>query len=258
MQSGAFNLIDPHSAGYWECFLDGAIDVHVRYADTAGGSFTTVTVTSTHDCATPRLCVLPWRRAILTYTRPRNMTEPEVEAAADPNYVTIANIAGDFPGGIAGVPAVYERYSDDEGATWSGETLLTTYGISPTPVVSYDGTLLRTFLRSQNFPYGPYGAAPSQYSPYGMIQYPGDQNPRALYHYGPLTGSPGQPPFARVTSPTVYGITWCADRFWIHWSLTETGQTGLYHSTDEGSTWAQGRLPRAAMDGGNVKLSTLR
>ena len=55
---------------------------------------------------------------LLTYSRPRNMTAAEAQAAADPTYVTTANIPTDFPTGINGVPAIYERVSDDFGATW--------------------------------------------------------------------------------------------------------------------------------------------
>jgi len=253
MASGAFNLCTP-DGGYFRAFLKNTLDVWVRHANLVGAGPTDVQVTMTGDCSTPRLCRLPGRRMLLTYTRPRDMTTAEVQAAADPAYVTVSDIATDFPAGISGVPAIYEQISDDDGATWNGATLLTKYGLSPTPVIRPDGTLLRTFVRSQNFPYGPYGAQPSQYSPYGIRQYPGASSPGAAFHYGPLTGSPGQPPFARIHAPQVYGICYALGRHWMHWPLTDGGQTALYHSGDDGATWEQGRFPRAVIDGSNVKL----
>jgi hypothetical protein len=253
MASGAFNLSSPDGS-YWRAYLRNTLDTWVRHSDLAGGTLSDVQVTTSADCATPRLSRLQARRMLLTYTRPRDMTEPEVEAAADPAYVTIANISTDFPTGISGVPAIYERISDDEGATWSAETLLTKYGLSPFPLIDPRGTLLRTFVRSQNFPYGPYGAQPAQYSPYAFRQYPGASTPGTVFHCGPLTGSPGQPPFARTTFPQAFGIASAMGLLWMHWPLTSGGQTALFHSADDGATWMQGRLPRAAMDGSNVKL----
>src|SRR5579862_1948466 len=126
MASGAFNLATP-DGGYTRAYLRNTDDVWVRHADSAGGTLSDVQVTTSADCATPHLCLLPaTRRMLLTYTRPRDMTTGEVQAAADPNYVTVAGIPADFPTGISGVPAIYSRVSDDEGATWSNETLLAT------------------------------------------------------------------------------------------------------------------------------------
>jgi hypothetical protein len=238
MPTAPHNLVGP-TGDYFEAWLGDDLNIYVRHADIAGGSFAaTVQVTASADCADPKLIVLPNRRCFLTYSRGYHLTLSDLLSINNPEFADPAVVTVDFAGG-ADATAIYERTSDDEGATWSSETQVTVYGANPTYACDSSGALLRSWIRNQYFPV----AGGPAWVIYGSFQAAGDTSASAVFQFGSIYPTVDDDGFPAILSSQAYGLTWSRDgRWWAHWPDFSTGRTILAHSTDEGQTWSAGRI----------------
>jgi len=252
MATRPFNLTTP-AGDYWECWTDtDPGDVFVRHFDLPGASGSTVKVTATTDCSNPRLCVLPNRRALLTYDRPFHIDHDTMVALViednDPVFplVDAATASADFPAGVD-ARAVYECYSDNEGATWTGEVRVTPYGVAPAAVVNPAGMVLRTFARDLGFPYSPADPRhPSYPNPswvlFGTQQEAGESAPGGVFtlKVPDIFSFRGYDWIGVLGMAGGYGAGWWQGRLWVHATTPTSGvslYTALFWSSDEGKTW---------------------
>lgn len=185
--TGLFNLTT-RFGDYWEAFAVSS-DIWIRHADTATPPFSCVCkVTSSGDASEPCLAVVPWRRCYLDYAR------------ANGN--------------------IYERTSDDEGLTFSSETLVWSGASHAGIVCSGTGTLLRSAYVGGNLK--------------GTLQEPGQSAAGTAFTMKDDAGA------ALAVADDNYRIAWdVSGRWWLHVQISGEGTPSLWFSEDEGETWTR-------------------